>query len=429
MTARVEIPEGRICVLYVQAHGDMSTPAFMQSLIMRHLDPARVEVHVACPRADGTVPDALRAMRAVPGARVRPVRFAPSLHRRAVADVARAVAAEGPAAAASLAALAAYVRRRRIDVVQSTERPREVLYAYALGALTGARTVVHLNSTPADWMTGRAQWAMRRADAVICVSRAVADEAVARGQPRQRAHVVLNGLDLAAWAPDAGGSAVRAELGVPADALMLSIIARVVPSKGHGELLEALGRLRDDLPPFRLVVVGDDDASPGVMPEGFSQMAALRARSRRLGLEDRVIFAGTRADVRRILAATDIYAMPSRDEAFGMSFAEAMAMGCPVVAVDAGGVREVVAHARTGLLSRPGDVAGLATNIARLAHDPALRGTLGSAGRARVEGELNAARMAAQVEGVYRALLSSNRRARPVPAPAMSELVLGRRSP
>jgi glycosyltransferase involved in cell wall biosynthesis len=414
--ARAGIParraEGRIRVLYVQAHGDMSTPAFIQSLIMRHLDPARVEVHVACPQANGTVPDALRAMQAVPGAHVRPTRFAPSMHRRAAADVARAVAAEGPAAAASLAALAAYARRCGIDVVQSTERPREVLYGWALGALTGARTVVHLNSTPADWMTGRAQWAMRRADAVVCVSRAVADEAVARGQPRERAHVVLNGLDLADWAGGAGGAggaAVRAELGVPADALMLSIIARVVPSKGHGELLEALGRLRDDLPPFRLVVVGDDDASPGVMPEGFSQMAALRARSRRLGLEDRVIFAGTRADVRPILAATDIYAMPSRDEAFGMSFAEAMAMGCPVVAVDAGGVREVVLDGRTGLLSPPDDVAALAANIARLAGDPALRRAMGSAGRARVEGELNAARMAAQVELVYRALLSSDR--------------------
>ena len=202
---------------------------------------------------------------------------------------------------------------------------------------------------------------------------------------------------------------MRAELGVPADALMLSIIARVVPSKGHEELLEALGRLRDDLPPFRLVVVGDDDTSPGVMPEGFSQVTALRAQSRRLGLEDRVIFAGPRADVRRILAATDINAMPSRDEAFGMSFVEAMAMGCPVVAASAGGVREVVTDGATGLLSRPGDVAELAANIARLARDPALRRTMGSAGRARVEGELNAARMAAEMEGVYRELLSPSR--------------------
>jgi phosphatidylinositol alpha 1,6-mannosyltransferase len=88
-------------------------------------------------------------------------------------------------------------------------------------------------------------------------------------------------------------------------------------------------------------------------------------------------------------------------------------------------VREVVAHGRTGLLSPPGSVAGLAANIARLARDPALRRTMGSAGRARVEGELNAARMAVQVEGVYRALLSPDRRTAPVPAPAVS----GRRSP
>ncbi len=85
------------------------------------------------------------------------------------------------------------------------------------------------------------------------------------------------------------------------------------------------------------------------MPESFSQVTALRAQSRRLGLEDRMIFARPRADVRRILAATDIYAMPSRNKAFGMSFVKAMAMGCPIIAASAGGVRGVATDGATGL--------------------------------------------------------------------------------
>ena len=89
-------------------------------------------------------------------------------------------------------------------------------------------------------------------------------------------------------------------------------------------------------------------------------------------------------DVRAVLSAADIHAMPSRWEGFGLSAAEAMAAGLPVVATDVGGLREVVADGETGLLVRPGDPFALAEAIETLARDADLRRRLGEAGRRRV---------------------------------------------
>jgi glycogen(starch) synthase len=105
--------------------------------------------------------------------------------------------------------------------------------------------------------------------------------------------------------------------------------------------------------------------------------------------------------VAAIMAACDIYAMPTFEEPFGMVFLEAMALAKPVVSLDSGGVPEVVEHGVTGLLSPPKDVATLADNISRLIDDQALRRTLGVNGRARLLQNFGPDRLAADMEDVY----------------------------
>ncbi|MGZ4664043.1 MAG: glycosyltransferase family 4 protein [Frankiaceae bacterium] len=396
---------GKIRVLFTQSHSDFTAVSHVHSLLMRGFDPERVEVHVACiPENASGVPESLRILREIPNVRIRPTRFGPSLYRRSKRDIATSAVRDGLRGVASLAGLTAYIKRHRIDVVHFSERPRDAVYGLAGGRAAGARTVFHLHSEPADWMSSRSRWAMREADGLICVSQHTARLAVAQGRMQQHTYAVLNGLDLAHWRPTTDGTPVRAEFGIPADALVLSITSRVVPSKGHEQLLDALARLQKRIPPFRLIIAGADD--PAVLPPGFSQTDALRAQARRLGIADRVIFAGGRDDVREILAASDIYAMPSLDEAFGLAFIEAMAMELPVVALRAGGTAEIVAHGESGLLSAPGDPDRLAENIAQLADNPPMRRAMGRAGRARVERRFSAARMAREVEDVYLALLS-----------------------
>jgi glycosyltransferase involved in cell wall biosynthesis len=105
-----------------------------------------------------------------------------------------------------------------------------------------------------------------------------------------------------------------------------------------------------------------------------------------------------------MMAMADIYAMPSHEEPFGLVFCEAMAMKKPVVALNNGGTPEVVEHGKSGLLSAPGDIEGLAANVLTLLRDPALRARMGEYGRERVRAHFTPARMARDVERIYAAL-------------------------
>ena len=115
----------------------------------------------------------------------------------------------------------------------------------------------------------------------------------------------------------------------------------------------------------------------------------LAALADELGVDDSVVFTGRRSDVARLMAAADVFAMPSLEEPFGLVYLEAMAMRLPVVALDSGGTPEVVEHGRSGLLSAPGDIDALAANIVELLSDAGPAGPHGRARTARRRGAVH----------------------------------------
>lgn len=186
-----------------------------------------------------------------------------------------------------------------------------------------------------------------------------------------RSTPVGNGRDPARYHPDPAARArIRAELAVPDARPVVVIVSRLVRHKGHPELLAAMRDVDAEL-----WVVGNRLASDhGEDLEPYFQAAGLGPRLRRLGY---------REDIPAILAAADIFALPSHFEGLPMSVIEAMLCGLPVVATDISGPREQVAHGETGYLVPPMDIAALAAALQRLAADPALRARLGAAARAR----------------------------------------------
>jgi glycosyltransferase involved in cell wall biosynthesis len=107
-----------------------------------------------------------------------------------------------------------------------------------------------------------------------------------------------------------------------------------------------------------------------------------------------------------LLAACDVFSLPSFEEPFGLVFAEAMAMKRPVVALDSGGTPEVVVHGQCGLLSSPGDIDTLAANLLRVLGDPALRAQFGEYGRSRIEEHFTPQRMASDFAALYARMLA-----------------------
>jgi glycosyltransferase involved in cell wall biosynthesis len=150
-------------------------------------------------------------------------------------------------------------------------------------------------------------------------------------------------------------------------------VSRLVRHKGYPELLAALPQV----PGAVLWVAGErlaSDHGADMEPHFAAAVAALGPRLRRLGYRD---------DVARLMAAADVFCLPSHFEGLPMSVIEAMLAGLPVVASNIRGPREQVVAGETGLLVPPGQVAPLADALAMLAADPALRARLGAAGRAR----------------------------------------------
>jgi glycosyltransferase involved in cell wall biosynthesis len=238
---------------------------------------------------------------------------------------------------------------------------------------------------------------------VFSISRFVTETVVSTGTPRERVHTVLNGIDPSKWDPAVKGDGIRREFDIPADAPLLVSVSRLFAQKGQREILRALALVRKEVPSVRLLIVGAD----ALEVHGSSFTAELKILARELGVEDCVTFAGARSDIPQIMAACDVFTLPSFEEPFGLVFLEAMAMQRPVVAVDNGGTPEVVEHGRSGLLSPAQDIDALARNILTLVKDGELRARMGAYGRSRVLEYFNAQRMARDAGAAYESILSS----------------------
>jgi glycosyltransferase involved in cell wall biosynthesis len=216
------------------------------------------------------------------------------------------------------------------------------------------------------------EWAgARLTDTYLTVSTEEADDA-RRLLRARHAVAVGNGRDPARFHPNpAARAAARAALGVPEEQVVVTIVSRLVRHKGHPELMAAMR----EVPDAELWVVGNRlDSDHGEDLEPYFANAGLGARLRRLGYRD---------DIPAVLAATDIFALPSHFEGLPMSVIEAMLTGLPVVATAVRGPREQVVAGETGLLVPPGSVPPLAEALRRLVGDPGLRARMGEAGRAR----------------------------------------------
>ena len=186
------------------------------------------------------------------------------------------------------------------------------------------------------------------------------------------ATVVHNGRDPALFHPDpAARTRIRTDLEVDADRVVIITVSRLVRHKGYPELFAAMR----DVPGAELWVVGERlSTDRGEDMDALLAAASATGRVRRLGY---------RTDVAALLAAADIFALPSHFEGLPMSIIEAMLTGLPVVATAIRGPREQVVDGRTGLLVPPATIVPLAAALNRLVAEPSLRAAMGAAGRAR----------------------------------------------
>jgi glycosyltransferase involved in cell wall biosynthesis len=211
-------------------------------------------------------------------------------------------------------------------------------------------------------------------DHAIAVSQSTADFLIKeRFVPEDRVAVVFNGAPLDQFAPRPRdeGYAIRAELGIPMTAPVITTIGRLNAQKGHDTLIAAAGQVIVRHPEARFLIAGDGDL-----------MAPLKAQAATLGVSQQIVFAGHRKDVPEILAATDVVCISSNYEGTPLVLFEAMAAGKAVVSTAVDGCREVIQDKKTGLLVPPRDPEKLGEALIKVIEDVPLRARLEKAAQA-----------------------------------------------
>jgi len=219
---------------------------------------------------------------------------------------------------------------------------------------------------------------------------------------------IYNAIDLTRFAPTGEQANLDALAGLsPAcsDVVRVGLVATFARWKGHKVFLEALSKIPADAPVRGYIIGG-----PIYQTSGSQwSLEELRHEAGRLGLDGRVGFTGFVNDAAQAMRSLDIVAHTSVDpEPFGMTIVEGMACGRAVIACQAGGAAELFVDGENAVAHSPGDAAGLASQILRLARDPELRGRLGRAGRAEAERLYHDRRLAQELLGVYCRVLGSS---------------------
>ncbi len=238
---------------------------------------------------------------------------------------------------------------------------------------------------------------------ILANSKAGLDAYQARGFRPEQTDVVPNGIDVELFHPDtAAGLALRGEWGLAPDHLLIGLVGRLMPVKDHPLFLDAAAKLAEMEPRARFVCVGDG-------PNAYRQ--ALGEQADRLGLKDKVIWAGARRDMPAVYNALDILCLTSKSEGFPNVVAEAMATGVPPVATTVGDVAMMMGE--VGQLVSPSTPDALVTALLTLTSlSEEARHDLGRRARARIVERFSMDIMIERTERHLVALCSKNHRKR-----------------
>jgi mannosyltransferase len=283
--------------------------------------------------------------------------------------------------------------RRRTPLIWHARRNNEMIVGVLLRSLGWPLKLVFTSAAQRhhSWIT---RWLIRRMDAIIATSD------ISASFLKRTATVIPHGVDTGRYVPPADRAAAFAEAGLPGR-YAIGCFGRVRAQKGTDVFVEAMCRLLPRYPDFTAVIVG------AVAVEQTAFANDLKKRIEAAGLQSRIVITGELPieDVERWYQRLTIYAFTSRNEGFGLTLIEAMAVGAALVAARAGAAELVVEDGVTGVLTPPGDVDALVAALEPLMRDPAACAAMGARGRERVLAKFSLDAEANRIADIYRTLV------------------------
>ena len=290
----------------------------------------------------------------------------------------------------SLPSLVSLIRDEDIHIIHAQTRVTQVWGAWA-GRLTGVKMITTCHGF------FKPRWTRKMfpcwGQAVIAISKPVEQHlADDLGVSREKIHLIANGIDLDRFKPvdDRERREARGKMNIAEAAVLIGIIARLSDVKGIDILIKAMPFILKEMTEARLLIVGQGP-----------QEANLKKMTQDLSLRASIDFLDTIGQTRDILAALDVFVMPSLMEGLGLSVMEAQACGIPVVASSVGGLVDLIEDGKSGYLVTANDPRALAERILRVLRDPLQSKMMADRARSNIERHFSAGKMFQQTFKIY----------------------------
>jgi len=294
-----------------------------------------------------------------------------------------------------LFALARFLKKEKVDLLATFFKNANYFGTLA-GELSGGTRIISSRRNLGYWQTGRDLFLLkimnRWTDFVIANSSAVRDAVVKKeGVDAPKIEVIYNGLDLDEFTNRLiPREEAKRRLGISPETLLVGTLSNLRAVKAVDIFIKSAFVVSKKFPQTKFMIVGEGP-----------QRRALETLVERLGIKDRVIFAGGAAEVFPYLSAFDIGVLSSSSEGFSNSILEYMLAGLPVVATRVGGNPEIISEGENGYLVPPGEPQPLAERIMALLGDERLRLSLGENARFKVAENFSLKRMVAEFESCF----------------------------
>ena len=217
----------------------------------------------------------------------------------------------------------------------------------------------------------------------------------AEGIPSEKIEVIPSAVDTQRFNPKCDREWFRAKFGLKPNHRTIGMLAQFIPRKGHRFLISAAPAILSHCPEAKILLFGK-----GPLQNSIRQQCS------RLQLGDKVLFAGFRDDLERILPCLNVVVHPATLEGLGVSLLQAAAAGVPIVATRVGGIPEIVENGINGYLFEEGDIQALANRVINLLEDPIKSKRFGSYGRKKVESQFSIDTMVKSYLSIYRQVLA-----------------------
>jgi len=298
-----------------------------------------------------------------------------------------------------VARLFSFVKKEKVDIIHSNAAAsRESIASAVVAKLAGIPFIYHARVLESS--KGIEKFLTRFSTRIIAISEKV-KEKFSFVKDKNKVIKIFNAVDLNEFNPETKrGEKIREELSISREEKIVGTVGRLYPLKGVDVFLNAAAEVAKEMPKTKFLIVGEDDSFGNYRKK-------LERLSEELGLKNEVIFTGFRTDIPELIAAMDVFVLPSLEsyEAFGRVVIEAMAMAKPVVATRSGGVPEIVEDGVTGILISPGDAEAMAEAIVTLLKDEDKAKQMGLEGRQKAERFYGLRTHLERIENLYLHLL------------------------